>query len=101
MKSKKHGSDKFMGSVKVGAKGQIVIPKEVREMFGVEPGDTLMLLADSEKGIAIQKYNIFAKIADAIFAGKSKEILPDENEEDAMTFAQNIKEIGDDDNDCN
>lgn len=93
MKSKKHNSDKFMGSVKVGAKGQIVIPKEVREMFNIEPGDTLMLLADTEKGIAIQKYGIFAKIADAIFAGKAKEVLPDENEDDAMTFAQNIKEI--------
>ncbi len=100
MKSKKHNSDKFMGSVKVGAKGQIVIPKEVREMFNIEPGDTLMLLADTEKGIAIQKYGIFAKIADAIFSGKAKEVLPDENEDDAMTFAQNIKEIGDDDNAC-
>ena len=89
MKSKKHNSDKFMGSVKVGAKGQIVIPKEVREMFNIEPGDTLMLLADTEKGIAI-----------AIFAGKAKEVLPDENEDDAMTFAQNIKEIGDDNNAC-
>lgn len=61
MKSKKHNSDKFMGSVKVGAKGQIVIPKEVREMFNIEHGDTLMLLADTEKGIAIQKYGIFGK----------------------------------------
>lgn len=101
MKFKKHDSDKFMGSVKVGAKGQIVIPKEVREMFDIEPGDTLMLLADSEKGIAIQKYGIFAKIADAVFAGKAKEILPDESEEDAMTFAKNIKEIGENDDDCN
>ena len=82
MKSKKHNSDKFMGSVKVGAKGQIVIPKEVREMFNIEPGDTLMLLADT------------------IFAGKAKEVLPDENEDDAMTFAQNIKEMGDDNNAC-
>lgn len=98
MKSKKHNSDKFMGSVKVGAKGQIVIPKEVRAMFDIEPGDTLMLLADTEKGIAIQKYGIFAKLADAIFSGKAKEVLPDENEDDAMIFAKNIKEIGDDDN---
>lgn len=45
--------DKFMSSVKVGEKGQIVIPKEVREMFGIEPGDMLLLLADQEKGIAI------------------------------------------------
>lgn len=46
-------SDKFMSSVKVGEKGQIVIPKEVREMFGIDPGDMLLLLADKERGIAI------------------------------------------------
>ena len=44
----------FMASVKLGPKGQIVIPKEVREMFGVAPGDTLVLLADKKKGIAMQ-----------------------------------------------
>jgi len=45
--------DKFLSTVRVGDKGQIVIPKEVREMFEIEPGDNLMLLADKEKGIAI------------------------------------------------
>lgn len=45
----------FMASVKVGPKGQIVIPKEAREMFGVEPGDTLVLLADKKRGIALQR----------------------------------------------
>lgn len=45
----------FMASVKVGPKGQIVIPKEAREMFGVEPGDTLVLLADKKQGIALQR----------------------------------------------
>lgn len=44
----------FMASVKLGPKGQIVIPKEVREMFGVEPGDTMVLLADRKKGVALQ-----------------------------------------------
>lgn len=56
---------KFMGSVKVGPKGQIVIPKEIREMFKITPGDTLMILADSEKGIALERYDTFAKIAEA------------------------------------
>ena len=37
---------KYLASVKLGPKGQIVVPKEVREMFGVRPGDTLLLLAD-------------------------------------------------------
>lgn len=45
--------DKFMSSVKVGEKGQIVIPREVRDMFSIEPGDMLLLLADKERGIAI------------------------------------------------
>ena len=44
----------FMSSVKIGPKGQIVIPKEAREMFGIAPGDTLVLLADRKKGIALQ-----------------------------------------------
>ena len=44
----------FMSSVKLGPKGQIVIPKEAREMFGIAPGDTLVLLADRKKGIALQ-----------------------------------------------
>ena len=47
---------KYMSSVKVGPKGQIVIPKEVREMFGVRPGDTLLLLADVNRGIALQTF---------------------------------------------
>ena len=42
------------GTVAMGAKGQIVIPKEARDMFGLEPGDTLVLLADTKKGIALQ-----------------------------------------------
>lgn len=44
----------YMSSVKIGPKGQIVIPKEARAMFGLEPGDTLVLLADKKKGIALQ-----------------------------------------------
>lgn len=42
-----------MTTVKVGPKGQIVIPAEVREMFGIAPGDQLLLLADTEQGIAL------------------------------------------------
>lgn len=44
----------FMSSVRIGPKGQIVIPKEAREMFGLAAGDTLVLLADKKKGIALQ-----------------------------------------------
>ena len=44
----------YMSSVKLGPKGQIVIPTEARAMFGLEPGDTLVLLADKTQGIALQ-----------------------------------------------
>ena len=43
------------GSVTMNDRGQIVIPKEAREMFGVAPGDTLVLLADKKQGIALQR----------------------------------------------
>ena len=44
---------KYAWTVTVGAKGQIVIPKEARKIFGIEPGDTLILLGDEKQGIAI------------------------------------------------
>lgn len=57
--------DRFIVSVKVGEKGQIIVPKEAREMFSISPGDTLMILGDKERGIAIMKsdavYDLMAK----------------------------------------
>ena len=44
---------KFLSMVKVGEKGQIVIPKEAREMFGIAPGDTIVIAADEKRGIAL------------------------------------------------
>ncbi len=74
--------DKFMSSVKVGEKGQIVIPKEVREMFGIEPGDMLLLLADKAQGIAIVENDGFLQFAsDVLRRGKPMEEkgdVPDE-----------------------
>ncbi len=43
----------IFGTVKVGERGQIVIPKEAREIFHIQPGDQLMLLGDEESGLAI------------------------------------------------
>ncbi len=45
--------DQFLSTVRVGDKGQIVIPKEVRDLFEIEPGDSLLLMADRKRGIAI------------------------------------------------
>ena len=47
--------DRFIVSVKVGEKGQIIVPKEARKMFNISPGDTLMILGDKERGLAIMK----------------------------------------------
>lgn len=58
---------KFMSSVKVGPKGQIVIPKEVREMFNINPGDTIVVLADINRGIAIQQSDVLAKLMNQTF----------------------------------
>ena len=47
---------KFMTTLKIGAKGQIVIPKEVRDLFGLNVGDSLILMADRGQGIAMQPF---------------------------------------------
>lgn len=46
---------RFIVSVKVGPKGQITIPKEARSLFDIKEGDTLMVLGDKDRGIAIVK----------------------------------------------
>ena len=61
----------YMAPVKVGPKGQIVIPKEVREMFGIEPGDSLMILASSDRGIALHKTEFFYRMATEILSDKA------------------------------
>ena len=57
--------DRFIVSVKVGEKGQIIVPKEAREMFNIQPGDTLMVLGDKERGVALMKsddvYDLMSK----------------------------------------
>lgn len=68
---------KFISTVKVGEKGQIVIPKGARDIFGIQPGDTLLLLADKEQGIAIVRNKGFLDFAQAIFSAQ-------ENPEDAQ-----------------
>jgi len=58
---------KHAWTAKVGEKGQIVIPKEAREIFGINPGDTLLLLGDEAQGIAIVNNDAFRHFAKAIF----------------------------------
>lgn len=63
---------KFMSTVKVGPKGQIVIPKEVRDMFGIETGSVLILLADRERGIAINSLSAFSSQIESMITGQNE-----------------------------
>ena len=57
---KKSGQSKcIFGICKVNEKGQIVIPKEAREMFGISSGDSLIMLGDVKKGLALVKAETF------------------------------------------
>ena len=58
--------DRFIVSVKVGPKGQITVPVEAREMFNIKEGDTLMVVGDKTKGIALVKDDVFYKIMEVM-----------------------------------
>lgn len=61
------------GTVKVGEKGQIVIPKEARNMFGISSGSTLLILGDEKTGIIITKPDVINDAAMQIFDKIDKE----------------------------
>ena len=62
-------NDKYIfGVVKVGERGQIVIPKEAREVYGIKAGDSLLVLGDS-KGMAVVKTEIFQDKIDEMLGG--------------------------------
>lgn len=61
---------KYAWTATVGEKGQIVIPKQARDIFGIKPGDTLLLLGDEERGIAIPPKGAFAELFGIAFNEK-------------------------------
>ena len=61
----------IFGVVKVGERGQIVIPKEAREQYGIKAGDSLMVLGD-QKGIAMLKTEVFQAILNQAMEGLTK-----------------------------
>ena len=69
---KKMEDDRFIVSVKVGPKGQITIPVEARKMFEIKEGDTLMVMGDRSRGIALLKADAFYEIMGGV--------MPDERD---------------------
>jgi len=62
----KTNKNKYVGICKVGEKGQIVIPKEIRNMFDINPGDSVIVLCDKEKGIALLKADVIDGLTDKV-----------------------------------
>ena len=64
---------KYAWTATVGEKGQIVIPKQARELFDIKPGDTLLLLGDETRGIAIPPKGSYTELYQLAFgAGEKK-----------------------------
>lgn len=60
-------SGKYAWTVTVGEKGQIVIPKQARDIFDINPGDTLVVLGDKKRGLAIPPKEMFEMFSHAVF----------------------------------
>lgn len=63
----KKNAQRIFGTAKVGDRGQIVIPKEAREFFGIKPGDTLLILGKQETGLIVTKPETLNLLADQVF----------------------------------
>ena len=61
------------GTAKVGDRGQIVIPKEAREMFNIQPGDTLLLLGEEDTGLVVSRPDVLNDLAAQLFDTVRKE----------------------------
>ena len=69
----KGNTKRVLGTAKVGDRGQIVIPKEAREFFGIAPGDTLLILGKNETGLIVTKPETLNDLATQIFQSVEKE----------------------------
>ncbi len=63
----KANARRVFGTAKVGDRGQIVIPKEARELFHIQPGDTLLILGEEETGLIVSRPEVLNSIANEIF----------------------------------
>ncbi len=62
----KQKSQRVFGTARVGDRGQIVIPKEAREFFGIRPGDTLLILGEAETGLIVSRPEVLNDLAQEI-----------------------------------
>lgn len=63
----KGNSRRVFGTAKVGDRGQIVIPKEARDLFHIKPGDTLLILGEEDTGLIVSRPEVLSNIANTIF----------------------------------
>ena len=63
----KGNTQRVFGTAKVGDRGQILIPNEARECFGIEPGDTLLILGKTQTGLIVTKPETLNDLANQIF----------------------------------
>jgi len=63
----KSNSRRVFGTAKVGDRGQIVIPKEARELFNIRPGDTLLILGEEDTGLIVSRPEVISDIANRLF----------------------------------
>lgn len=64
---------RVFGTAKVGDRGQIVIPKEARELFKIQPGDTLLILGEEDTGLIVSKPEVLSDIANKLFQNMKNE----------------------------
>lgn len=69
----KSKQQRVFGTAKVGDRGQIVIPKEARALFGIKPGDTLLILGDSETGLIVSRPEVLHDLAEELLNNVKKE----------------------------
>ncbi len=69
----KGNSRRVFGTAKVGDRGQIVIPKEARELFKIKPGDTLLILGEEETGLIVSRPEVLSDLANQMFETVKKE----------------------------
>lgn len=69
----KGNARRVFGTAKVGDRGQIVIPKEARELFRIQPGDTLLIVGEEDTGLIVSRPEVLSDLATKIFDSVKKE----------------------------